>query len=224
MMGSVSPDAALRTAVLEEFDWDALIDASQLDVGVSERVVTIVGTVGSVAEKLEALEAARSVAGVHDVVSRVDVKPPTSAERTDVELDAVVGQILRWDALVPEERVIHRVVDAWVTLSGRVPTPRQRLEAQRAVSHITGVRGVTNEIEVHGPELRPADVRKEIGRALERRAAHRAEGIDVAVDGDTVTLRGVVGSDAQKRAVLGAVGHAGGVRAVCDELTVDPTR
>jgi osmotically-inducible protein OsmY len=219
-LSAKSEDEALRRAILGELDWDALVDATQLDVTVGGGLVTVVGTVSSVAEKVAALQATEAVVGVHDVVVRVDVKVPLAAERTDADLDDVVEQVLAWDALVPEQDLTHRVVDGRVTLGGTVPTERQRQEAERAVGHLMGVAEVTNEIRISDPDLTPDDVRRAIGEALRRRAAHSARHIYVTIDGSTIILVGSVQTSEEKRAILGAVRHAPGVDLVCDELTV----
>lgn len=71
-------------------------------------------------------------------------------------------------------------------------------------------------------KVQPGEVRKKIEDALERRAEREAERIQVGVDDGTVTLTGRVRSWLEKDAVVGAVGHAPGVRSVSDKLRVDP--
>jgi osmotically-inducible protein OsmY len=56
--------------------------------------------------------------------------------------------------------------------------------------------------------------------ALERRAVHWAEHLEIMVHNGTVTLAGQVRSGAEKHAILGAVGHTPGVAAVTDQLRV----
>jgi osmotically-inducible protein OsmY len=70
--------------------------------------------------------------------------------------------------------------------------------------------------------MTPNDVRQAITEALQRRASHRADHIDVIVDGRTVTLRGTTQTHLEKTAILGAVSHAPGIETVSDELQVDP--
>ena len=216
-----SDDVVLRNAVIEEFEWNALLDPSQLGVDVTNRVVTLVGTLDSIAQKLTAQSAAESVDGVRDVLCRIDVKIPVAAQRTDEEIARIVDQVLTWDALVPEQDVAVNVEDAWVTLAGAVPTRRQAEEAERAVSHLVGIRGVTNNLQLSDPPVTPEAVRQAIQHALERRAEHRARKIDVIVDDGAVVLRGSVESLGQKRTVRSAAGNAPGVDVICDELHVD---
>ena len=216
-----SDDVVLRNAVIEEFEWNALLDPSQLGVDVTNRVVTLVGTLDSIAQKLTAQSAAESVDGVRDVLCRIDVKIPVAAQRTDEEIARIVDQVLTWDALVPEQDVAINVDNAWVTLAGAVPTRRQADEAERAVSHLVGIRGVTNNLQLSDPPVTPEAVRQAVQQALERRAEHRARKIDVIVDDGAVVLRGSVESLGQKRTVRSAAGHAPGVDVICDELHVD---
>ncbi len=215
-------DLEFAQTVSAELDWHALVDASQLAISVRNGVVTVAGTVPSMAEKLVVLDTIESVDGVHDVISRIDVKVPPESGRTDAELAGVIEQLLTWDALVPEQDLEHWVSDGWVTLRGAVPTARQRSEAERVVAHLLGVRGVTNEIELLEPPLDPTAVREAIVEALERHARHEASHIDVVVDDNRVTLSGWVESPAERRAVIGAVSHAPGVETLCTGLVVRP--
>jgi osmotically-inducible protein OsmY len=215
-------DDELRTLVLDELAWDALIDDSQIDAQVAAGTVTLVGTVPTYAEKLAAQDAAGAVDGVHDLVNEIDVKPFADTHPSDDELSVMVEHVLSWDALVPEQDLTSTVADGWVTLSGTVTTASQRAEAERAVAHLEGVRGIRNDIEIVEPDLSPHDVRDAITGALARRAAHRVGHIDVVVDGTHVTLRGPIQTEGERTAILGAVGHAPGVTTVCDELRIDP--
>ncbi len=215
-------DEALGAAVLDELAWNANIDESQLDVGVKGGVVTLVGTVGSYALKLAAQQAAGAVDGVHDLVNNIDVKPVADTRPGDARLTELAEQVLSWDALVPEQDLQASVSDGWIILSGEVSVAAQRQEAERAVSHLEGVRGVTNQVTVAKLDIGPDDVRRAITAALHRRASHRANHIDVIVDGHSVTLRGTTQTRLEKTAILGAVGHAPGIEVVCDELRIDP--
>lgn len=211
----------LRERVGAALGDDVLIDESQIEVEVAHGVVTLVGTVGSYAEKLIAQHVAQGIEGVHDLVNAIDVKPVKGLRLGDEELRAIVEQVLAWDALVPEQHLEVSVADGLVALTGWCPTRAQALEAERAVSHLCGVRDVLNRIEVATPALVPTDVRTVIAAALGRRAAHGASRIDVVVDGSTVTLRGAVQSPTERETIVGAVGHAPGISEVRDELWVE---
>ncbi len=181
---------------------DTSIEESQVDVSADGGHITLVGTVGSYAEKLAVQRAAWAVDGVHNLIDEIDVRPPAEAHPNDADLAEIGRHVLRWDALVPDQDIELSVLDGWIVLSGQVTVTSQRAEAERAVSHLEGVRGVTNRIEVVGPETTPDEVRRVVAEALQRRAAHRADHIDVIVDGRTVTLRGTTQPRLEKTATM----------------------
>jgi osmotically-inducible protein OsmY len=223
-MATPSADKQLRDRVHDELAWDYLIDESQIEVEVTNQVVTLMGTVGSYAEKVIAQNAASSVKGVHDLINAVDVKPVADMQPSDEDLYRIVEQVLTWDALVPESNIVVSVVDGLVALTGTCATKAQAMEAERAVSHLGGVRDILNRIDVAMPSPSPDDVRTAINEALHRRATHQASHIHVAVDGSTVTLIGTVQSAQERRAVIGAVGHAPGISEVVDRLQIEQPR
>lgn len=219
-MRQMSADDLLRDRVEQELAWDILLDETHVEVDVARGVVTLAGTVASHAEKLVAQRAAERVDGVHTLVNAVDVKPRGERRLTDAELKRIVEQVLEWDALVPQQHLQVSVVDGLVALTGSCAARAQADEAERAISHVYGVRDVLNRIVVASPAPSPTDVRSAIETALSRRAEHEAANLDVIVDGSVVTLRGTISSGPARRAVIGAVGHAPGIAEVRDELEV----
>jgi osmotically-inducible protein OsmY len=217
-----SDDDALLAAVLAELAWDTRVDQSLIDIGVARGVVTLVGTVGSYAEKLAVQHAASTIEGVHDLINDIDVKPTNRAHPSDACLTEMAEQVLAWDAVIPEQHLTAAVTDGWIMLTGHVDVAAQRHEAELVLSRLAGVRGVTNQITVADPEIGPDEVRRAINQALQRRAAHRANHIDVTIDNRIVTLRGPTQTHLEKAAILGAVSHAPGIERICDELHVDP--
>ena len=220
-MPKLDDDEILRTRVLDELDWDAMVDAAQIDAAAQRGVVTLVGTVASYGEKLAAEAAAQAVHGVHDLINDIDVRPGGDLYPSDEELEEMATSVLKWDALVPDASVEALVSSGWITLRGEVTLPAQRDRAEQVVGHLAGVSGVTNQITIETPDLLPAYVRASIENALTRRAIHQAAHIDIVVDGPTVTLAGTVQSPLEKRAILGAVRHAPGINLVCDELHIE---
>lgn len=218
-----SQDEALRDKIRGELAWDSRIDASQVDVSVSDGVVTVVGAVGSYAEKLAVEAAIGVVGGGHDLIDDIVVKPHAEAHPDDTTLVDMARQVLAWDALVPEDEITVQATDGHITLTGSVDVGAQRHEAERALAHLTGLRGITNDIQVVDSDLEPNAIRHAIADALRRRAEHRANRIDVVIDGRAVTLRGPVQTRHEKTAILGAISHAPGIARVSDELRIDPT-
>jgi osmotically-inducible protein OsmY len=131
--------------------------------------------------------------------------------------------VLEWDVLVPDEGITLTVDNGWITLDGTVNMWAQRDEAERAIQHLAGVQGMTNLITVAAPDLKSQDIRLAIQEALWRRATREANHIEVAVENGQVTLSGRVQSNEEKRAILGTIRHAPGVRAIHDQLRISPS-
>ena len=212
-------EQALRTDVVRELEWDSRVDAANIGVTASQRVVTLTGRARSYAEKIAAQRAAHRVPGVLDVANDIQVLAAEEMRRTDTEVAKAVRHTLEWDVLVPDQRIASTVTDGCVTLEGTVDLLRECHDAERAVRGLTGVRELHNKLVVETREVDPATVRRAIEAALERHACHEAKRIVVGVEAGVVTLSGEVDSWAEKRAVLGLVSHTPGVRAVHDRLT-----
>ena len=216
-------DFDIQQDVLRELAWDTRLKATAIGVAVDQGIVTLTGTVGSYAARMGAQDAAHRVEGVLDVANDLEVKLPGDATRTDTEIAQAVRQALEWDVLVPDERIQSTVSNGWVTLRGTVDYATERQDAERAVRHLAGVRGVTNGIFVIPPTLSAPQIAAEITGALERRAERAAKRIQVEIQDGTVTLRGPVHSWAERDAVVGAARFTPGVRGVDAHLHIEPT-
>lgn len=212
-------DTDLQHDVTGELQWDPSVREQEIAVAVRDGVVTLGGTVDSYASKLAALRAAERVAGVQAVADELEVKLPGASERSDTELAHQVVNALRWDVLVPENRVRARVEHGWVTLEGEVEWEYQRRAARRAVQNLTGVRGVTNLVALKS-QASTLDVSQRIRDALRRQAEADAAMIEVEAHDGAVTLRGTVHSWAERRQAEQAAWGAPGVTRVDDRLVV----
>jgi len=218
----IARDAELQKRVIQELGWDSRINAPEIGVVVEEGQVRLTGTVATYAEKIAAQEAAHRVTGVLDVANDIQVKPPGSHLRTDLDIAKAVRWELEWNVMVPHERIRSTVSDGWITLEGEVNLWRERIDAEGAIRYLPGVKGVTNRIIVVDQGIDPALIRGSIEQALERRAAREARRLNVTVKNGTVFVSGIVHTWAEKQAILGTVGHAPGVSAVEDQLDIDP--
>jgi osmotically-inducible protein OsmY len=215
-------DLQIQQDVMRELQWDTRVGRTEVGVEVDKGIVTLTGTVDSYAKKWAAKEAAHRVTGVLDVADDIQIHFPGSGKKTDAEIARAVRHALEWDAFVPDTKIHSTVADGWVTLEGEVEYLREREDAATAIRNLGGVKGVWNQIAVKAKRVEPGEIRKKIEEALERRAEREAESIRVEAADGTVTLSGRVRSWLEKDAVVGAVGHAPGVRSVNDKLRVDP--
>ena len=94
---------------------------------------------------------------------------------------------------MPDGKVQVTVQKGWVTLNGTVDWFYQRDAAERAVRKLSGVIGISNQIEV-APSARASDIKRRIEDALLRSAQLEATRVEVNVQDNKVTLNGCVNS------------------------------
>jgi osmotically-inducible protein OsmY len=218
----VRTDAEVQTDVLRELRWDTRVEETDVGVEVDQGIVTLTGTVTSYAKRMAAQQAAHRVAGVRDVANDIQVHTSGSKQRTDTEVAQAVRHALEWSAHVPGDNIETTVSKGWVTLEGTVDYWSHKLEAEQVVLPLTGVRGVTNNIIVAAAEVSSAQIHDSIEEALRRRAEREADDIQIKILDGIVRLSGKVHSYRERRAIVGAAGHALGVRGVEDHLILEP--
>ncbi|MFC3500682.1 BON domain-containing protein [Micromonospora krabiensis] len=216
-------DQDIQSDVLDELTWEPRVRPHEIGVTVAEGVVTLAGRVDSYAKKWAAERAAHRVARVRAVANDLTVQLPGGAEHADPDVAAAVGHALEWDAFVPVEQLQVTVSGGWVTMHGEVEWEYQRRAAERVVSRLTGVRGVSNGITVR-PAVRADgyDLAERIVDALARSRATEAERVTVRVHGDTVLLSGLVHSMPERAEVERVAWSAPGIREVQNHLAVAP--
>jgi len=212
-------DDELRRDVEKELEWEPSVDERRIGVSVIEGIVTLTGEVGSYVEKWNAERTAERVKGVRGLANDLVVR--TASERSDTDIAKAAADSLKWNVVVPDDRISVRVEKGWVTLSGEVTWDFQRREAERAVRSLQGVRGITDLIAVT-PRAEPEKVKQRIEQTLKREAALDANRISVQAFGGEVTLRGSVRSSVERHEAEKAAWAAPGVRTVHNYITVEP--
>lgn len=212
-------DIEIKRRVDEELRWEPRVDAANIGIAVEDGVVTLTGSVDSWAEKWAAEHAAKRVTGVAAIVEHIEVRLPVHAQRTDADIARAAANALTWNTWVPADCVKVKVEEGWVNLEGGVAAQHQKRAAEEAVRTLTGVRGVTNLIDI-SPAVRAGDVKESIRLAFERSASLDLGKIEVDVEGDTVSLHGTVRSLAEREDAEDAAWSAPGIADVNNLLVV----
>jgi osmotically-inducible protein OsmY len=210
-------DVEIRDAVHRQLDWDPRVDADAIGITARNHTVTLTGFVDTYAAKLAAERAAKRVAGVRAVANDIEVR--LKLARTDADIAADAARILEQHTSIPEgvQAAVH---SGHVTLTGTVDWLFQKGQAEKAVRHIRGLKGVLNHISVV-PRAGERDLRRRIVRAMHDNAEIDARHISVAISGGKATLTGSVRTWLQHDAVERAVADAPGVTAVDNRLLVE---
>ena len=208
----------LRQDVVDELEFEPSVDAAHIGVAVDKGVVTLTGHVASYAEKQAAIAAVRRVKGVRAIAEEIEVRYPLDKKTSDDEIAQRAIDILGWDMMVPSDSIQVMVHNGWVTLTGNVDWHYQKKQAEEDVRKLSGVRGVTNTIEIK-PSVQAEDVKRKIEEALKRHAEIEASAIRVTVrERNKVLLEGKVGSWDERNAVENAAWSAPGVKSVEDRM------
>lgn len=213
-------DSALRDTVLGRLYADRLVDLDDLEVSVSDGVVTLSGTVASLRAERRAVETVGAIPEVLAVRNALTVSanggPPPAALETRVrEALAAAPELAPWGIDVAA------TADGRVTLAGTVDTWDERRALARVAGAVPGVTAVDNTVTV-AYATQPADpaLLDAIRQRLQRQPAIDRNLVDVTVLDGVVTLSGAVGSVREREAAVEAA-WVEGVRSVqADDLTI----
>jgi osmotically-inducible protein OsmY len=144
---------------------------------------------------------------------------PGRNKRTDVEIAEAAVNALKWNSLVPADKITVAVDHGWIALKGEVSSAYQKEAAENAVRNLKGVVGVSNLIQIR-PEVDPTEVKKSIEKALQRMAQVDAQRIKVETSNGKVILKGEVRSWAEREEAEKAAWRAPGVAQVEDQIRI----
>ena len=215
-------DEEIQKDVLAELKWDARVAPNEIGITVKNGVVTLTGHVDSFYKKWAAEQAAHRVRGVMAVASDLELRLPSTSERTDDEIAATAVQAIESDALLAGNKLQVTVSQGWITVSGEVEWNFQKEDAERRLHRLWGVKGVTNLITVKVRPT-PAELKDKIEKALVRSAQLDAKQIQVDVQGSKATLKGTVRSWSEREEAERTAWAAPGITQVEDQLQVSFT-
>ncbi len=225
-------DEQINIDVQEALAFDPATDNYDIDVSVSDGIVTLSGTVQSYPEMKLAEKLAMGVPGVRDIENNISMH--YSEERADAAIADDVKRRIAYDARVDDEMIEVDVENGNVFLSGAVGSAAERSLAS-ADAWVIGVNSVdVTNIEVRWwarNDMKKIEVYKDLTDAKIRDAILEALVIDprifmdeitVLVNDGFVTLRGKVNDLRAKKVAEQDALNTVGVWGVDNNLTVSP--
>ena len=213
-------DAQIKQDILEELAFQPNIDETQIGVVVKDGIATLTGLVFSYAIKIAIIKTVEKIAGIKAITEDIDIGYKTNTNRSDTEIAKAAINAIEWNASVPNDKIIVKVDNGWITLLGELEWAYQKDAARRTVECLSGVKGVTNNITLNQDTIQPNDIKDKISKAFERSAVIDALGITIETTDHAVKLTGKVSSVTEKREAEKAAFNASGVYAVQNELKV----
>lgn len=212
-------NSELQKDVQNAIRWEPSIQAAEIGVTAKDGVVTLSGTVDSYSKKINIERAVKDVIGVKAIAEDITIDYGISFKKNDTEIAQNILKACKDNSEVPEDKIKIRVEDGWVKLEGEVAWKYQEEATKDAIKNLTGVKGITNLIEVK-TESKDKLEKKDVENALTRNWSINAKDVKVEVENNTVKLKGLVHSLYQKEEAGRLAWNAPGVSAVDNELAV----
>lgn len=136
-------DTGIARAVRDALEWDVVVPDEHIDSIVRAGVVTLSGTVDYWFQRKTAQEAVARLSGVKGVNDHIVIKPPA---RSDEQMYREIKEALQ--RRFPFDDIDLAVEKGTAILMGKVPSYYVRREAENVAWSTTGLKDVTNKLEV----------------------------------------------------------------------------
>lgn len=225
---------SLKNDVTRALALDAATANSRVAVRVDDTgTVTLSGTVDSWVQRDLVEKTVSGVRGVRAIDNKVTFE--NKSDRPDSQIKAEILGLMRWNALLDHELIDVDVRDGIVRLTGIVGST-----AERTYAHYDAWVPGAKEVDFSGLEIknwaRDPALRKTkyvvksddalaagLGAALRQDPRIQAYKIRVDAVGGIITMRGIVGNLAAKRAAERNAHNTVGVRGVINRIRVRPS-
>ena len=239
-------DADLKARVTAALERDKALRDSRIGVeSVNAGVVLLEGSAKTLSDHRRALEDAARVDGVVRIESNIespdqladaeiwhegsyDAAKAEGSAAGDMWITSAAKMRLMANSETPALEINVDTSDGIVTLFGTVPSQDAKQAASEEVRKVGGVRSVNNELQVVAEAKadqvadKDGDVKSAIEKRLEARNDLEGADIDVEVSNGIARLTGSVDSQVDRMTALTVTRATSGVRAVLDELKLNP--
>ena len=210
----------LLESVETELISDDVVQADMIDVKIEHGVVTLSGKSFTLLTKKRAAQLISNLKGVRAVVNQIKVVP---TNRSDQEISIDIRARLRFDSTIDEKPIKVKVSKGHVEVSGTVGSYTQKQIVGSAIAGVRGVVSIQNKLAINqnkNQKRSDHDIRRVIARRFEL-TPFLAEGlIEIDVKSGTVTLKGAVGSVAEKNIAQRLAWVSGVRQVIVKELSV----
>lgn len=145
--------------------------------------------------------------------------------KTDKQIQQDVIDQLKWEPFLNSAEIGVSVTNGVVTLSGQVDSYLKKLNAERAVRKVTGVRAIAEDIQIRvAPTGQRTDteIAQAALNALKWHSAVDENKIRLQVENGVIRLEGEVEWEYQRVIARNAVASLNGVRSVLNLITIRP--
>jgi osmotically-inducible protein OsmY len=143
------------------------------------------------------------------------------AMKNDIQLRRDVTDELEWEPSVDATQIGVAVKDGIVTLTGEVTHYAGKLEAERLVKTVAGVKAVANDVQVRVPGIsvqNDTEIAEAALNALKWHTSIPSDKVQITVRDGFLTLEGHVDWQFQREAVENAVRFLKGVKGVSNMI------
>jgi len=227
LFASSSTDSKIEDAAKASYNYRTVL-ADQVNVKVSDGVVTLTGTVQDRDDRALAEDTVNNLPGVVSVDNQIVVKSDIP-EHSDAWIALKVRGTLLVKANVSATDTKVDVKDGIVTLSGTATSGAQKDLTEAYAKDVDNVKAVRNEMVVEAPApgsstvaevIDDASITSEVKYALLSHGSTSALATKVTTVDSVVSITGVAGSDAEKDLVTKLAQDTRGVKSVVNDMTV----
>jgi len=198
---SVITDQDITIATESRFVVDNSVPEHAIDVTTHNGIVTLDGHVHTILAKDRATRIVENVRGVKAIVNRIDVVSLDT--KTDQALTDGVRTALAKDAATDSYEIQVESRNGVVALRGRVDSWQEKQLSAQVAKSVPGVKAIDNQLMIKPAAIRDdSEIKTEIMRMLQADVFVDDQLIGVMVRNGHVTLTGVVGSVAEKKAAF----------------------